>query len=111
MRLLLDQHLSFKLIGPLAEHFPASTQLKLAGLDRASDSEVWEYAKRNDFVIVTKDEDFCNWGSLFGYPPFVVWLRIGNTSTTGTLSVLTRHADAIKSFVRSNSAGCLELYG
>ena len=58
MKLLLDQNLSFRFLDQLSARFPGSTQTRIACLDRASDLQVWEYAKQNDLTVVTKDMDF-----------------------------------------------------
>ena len=59
------------------------------GLKDAADFAVWQYAARNGFVIVTKDADFHQRSFLFGHPPKVVWIRVGNCSTA-TIEVLLR---------------------
>ncbi len=43
-----------------------------------SDTILWEYARENNYVIVTKDADFSNRMMLSVPPPWVVHLRIGN---------------------------------
>ena len=43
-----------------------------------SDTEVWEYAKLNDLIIVTKDADFSDRIIISAPPPKVVHLRFGN---------------------------------
>jgi predicted nuclease of predicted toxin-antitoxin system len=43
-----------------------------------SDTEIWEYAKINDLVIVTKDADFSDRIIISNPPPRVVHLRFGN---------------------------------
>ena len=43
-----------------------------------SDSFLWEFARKNELVIVTKDTDFSNRSMLAEPPPWVVHLRIGN---------------------------------
>jgi len=58
MKLLLDQNLSPKLVKQLNEQFPDTKHLIDIELDRASDFEVWEYAKSNNFIIISKDTDF-----------------------------------------------------
>jgi len=58
LKLLLDQNLSRRLIPSLQDTFPESTQVTLAGLEHATDLEIWEFAKVHEFVIVTKDSDF-----------------------------------------------------
>lgn len=46
--------------------------------DAWSDTQVWDYARNNDLVIVTKDTDFSDWIMLTQPPPRVIHLRIGN---------------------------------
>lgn len=43
-----------------------------------SDTSIWEYALRNEYMIVTKDTDFTNRIMLSEPPPWVIHLRIGN---------------------------------
>ena len=53
--LLFDHNLSPKLLQRLADLYPDSSHLFLVGLETADDRTVWEYARRHDFIIVTKD--------------------------------------------------------
>ncbi len=53
MKLLFDQNLSFRLCSMLADRYPESSQVRLIGLDRASDRDIWLYAEANGFTIVT----------------------------------------------------------
>jgi predicted nuclease of predicted toxin-antitoxin system len=47
-------------------------------------------------VIVSKDSDFEHRALLYGHPPKVVWLRLGNTPTATVAALLrTRHADLL----------------
>jgi predicted nuclease of predicted toxin-antitoxin system len=55
MKLLFDQNLSFKLCRRLGDLFPDSNQVRLLGLDQATDAAIWDYAKTNDFILVTLD--------------------------------------------------------
>ena len=55
MKLLLDENLSRRLVPFLLTAYPGSTQVVLVGLEAADDTQVWQYAKTNDFVIVTQD--------------------------------------------------------
>ena len=43
-----------------------------------SDTQIWHYAKENDCIIITKDADFYNRMVLYGPPPKVIWIRLGN---------------------------------
>jgi predicted nuclease of predicted toxin-antitoxin system len=85
--LLIDQNLSPKLVRRLLETFPGSVHVSEAGLAEALDRVVWEYARANILVLVSKDADFSELGLLLGFPPKVVWIRRGNC-TTGDIEVL-----------------------
>ena len=58
MKLLFDQNLSHRLPDRLADLFPESAHVRAAGLDRASDDQIWQYASSNVYCIVTQDSDF-----------------------------------------------------
>lgn len=109
MKLLLDQNLSPRLISRLASLYPGISHVSLAGLERASDSEVWDYARANDFAIVTNDSDFNDMGLLRGVPPKVIWLRLGNCATDVIEQTLRRAHAQISAFEQDDSTSVLEL--
>ncbi|HYV12036.1 MAG TPA: DUF5615 family PIN-like protein [Pyrinomonadaceae bacterium] len=82
MKLLFDENLSPRLVVLLADLFPNSVHVRGVGLRAAEDSLVWNYAKDHDLVIVSKDADMHQRCFVFGAPPKVVWVRLGNCSTT-----------------------------
>ncbi len=43
-----------------------------------SDNEIWDYAAKNNLIIVTKDSDFSNKIIYKSPPPEVIQIRIGN---------------------------------
>jgi predicted nuclease of predicted toxin-antitoxin system len=109
MKVLFDQNLSPKLVKRLADLFPSSDHVQSAGLDCANDDQVWEYAKQNDFAIVTKDEDYNNLSVVRGHPPKVLWLQTGNCTTAQVEAIFrTRFAD-IEAFEKDPTAGTLVL--
>jgi predicted nuclease of predicted toxin-antitoxin system len=55
-----------------------------------SDTELWEYARKNELVIVSKDADFSARIIIQRPPPWVVHLRFGNLRLKDFHSVLTR---------------------
>ena len=57
---------------------------------RVLDSDLWEYARLNEYVIVSKDVDFSNRIMLTDPPPWVVHLRIGNLRRREFHAFLTR---------------------
>lgn len=58
MKLLFDQNISFRIVKLLSDKFALSSTVKLEGLIDKSDFEIWTFAKQNDFVIVSQDNDF-----------------------------------------------------
>jgi predicted nuclease of predicted toxin-antitoxin system len=69
----------------------------------------WDYAKQYGFVIVSKDSDFHQRSFVLGYPPKVVWVRLGNCSTADIERLLRHHADAIKAFDEDSETAFLSL--
>ncbi len=98
MKLLFDENLSHNLARRVADIFPASIHVRDVGLKTAEDPLVWDFAKKNDFVIVSKDADMHDLSLLFGSPPKVIWLRLGNCSTTDVENLLRREYAAISLF-------------
>jgi predicted nuclease of predicted toxin-antitoxin system len=82
MKLLFDENLSHKLARLLDDLFPNSTHVRVIGLKSADDPLVWEYPKNNNLVIVSKDADMHQRSFLFGQPPKIIWVRLGNCSTS-----------------------------
>ena len=107
MKLLLDQNLSCKLVKRLARVFLNSSHTTLCGLATATDDEVWMYARRHGFTIVTKDADFGFRSATRGSPPKVIWLRTGNTTTDRVEMILRARVKEIRVFGRDKKSGCL----
>jgi predicted nuclease of predicted toxin-antitoxin system len=109
MRFLFDENLSHKLVRLLADLFPGSVHVRDVGLKAADDPVVWEYAKNNGLIIVSKDSDMHQRSFMFGYPPKVVWVRLGNCSTSEVERLLRRHFASIKAFHEDVNASFLSL--
>jgi predicted nuclease of predicted toxin-antitoxin system len=110
MKLLFDQNLSPKLAGIFKANFDVSKHLCDLGLDKSEDIIVWRFAKSNNFTIVTKDGDFNNMVSLFGFPPKVIWIRKGNCTTQQIKSMIAEHIEVIKQFILDPDNGILTIY-
>jgi predicted nuclease of predicted toxin-antitoxin system len=109
MKLLFDQNLSPKLGNRLADLFPGSSHVQSVGLDCADDDQVWEHAKLNGYVVVTKDEDYNNLSVLRGSPPKVLWLQLGNGTTAQVEVVFRARFTDIEAFEKDPSVGTLVL--
>ena len=75
----------------------------------SSDFEIWEYAKANDFIIVTQDSDFNDLYLLKGFPPKILWLKTGYLQTPEIALILENRQQLIMDFYINNDLGCLEI--
>lgn len=108
MKLLFDQNLSPRLPRELADIYPASLHVRDRGMRDAEDAVIWAFARKNDFVILSRDTDFQQRSLLHGQPRFV-WLRIGNGPTDAVKRLLRDHAVAIHDFVNKREESHLIL--
>jgi predicted nuclease of predicted toxin-antitoxin system len=98
VKLLFDQNLSPRLVQSLASLYPDSTHVREVGLQEADDQKVWEFARNDGFTVVSKDSDFRQRSFLLGFPPKVIWLRLGNCTTSDIEHVLKQRETAIRKF-------------
>ena len=109
MKLLFDENLSPKLPRMLAAQFAGSAHVRECGLLGFSDEAVWEYARANGFTIVSKDSDFQQRSLLYGHPPKIVWLRIGNCTRQQLVELITKHEQDIRALDADPHASILVL--
>ena len=110
MKLLFDQNLSPHLVARLADLYPGSDHVRNLGFEKADDDTLWAFVKREQFVFVTKDEDFHARSILHGHPPKILWVRSGNCSTELVETLLRKHFAEIENFEADANAGFLPLY-
>jgi predicted nuclease of predicted toxin-antitoxin system len=109
MKLLFDQNLSHRLVGQLAAEFSGFAHVRDLGLAAAADPDVWAYAATNGFVIVFKGTDFKQRALLYGYPPKVIWVRLGNCTTAAVAGLLRSRLTDIQAFEADPDASFLAL--
>ncbi|MBI4209608.1 MAG: DUF5615 family PIN-like protein [Deltaproteobacteria bacterium] len=109
MKLLLDQNISHRLVAILKGLFPKVSHVREHGLKQADDEAVWEFARKNDFMIVSKDSDFHQRSFLYGYPPKIIWLRVGNCSTQDLENIFRTYRKTIEKFYQNEEASFLIL--
>lgn len=109
MKLLLDENLSDRIIHKIVDLYPNSEHVKTLGLVNTDDVLIWEYAKTNDFLIVSKDSDFHQRSLLYGHPPKFIYLRIGNSPTSKIVQILRDNFDTIIQFASSETESILVL--
>lgn len=109
MKLLFDENVSPRLTQMLSGVFPECSHVRSAGLRGAEDRQIWEYARREGFTIVSKDTDFRERSYVEGAPPKVVWLDVGNAGTQAIEGLLRREHDRIERFGESEESSVLIL--
>lgn len=109
LRLLLDENLSERPVSALKQRFPDSSHVRALSLGGADDTAIWDCARNESFVLVTKDEDFIALSVMRGTPPKVVWLNIGNAGNQEIAALLLLNADAIEQFADHSEASFLAL--
>ncbi|GAB4264167.1 MAG: hypothetical protein Kow0027_31200 [Saprospiraceae bacterium] len=110
MKLLLDANLSWRLIKPLKNSFEDVEHVnELPIAQPAKDIEIWNFAKMNNWIIVTCDEDFYNFHLIKGFPPKIILLRKGNLRTEEVATLFYQYKEVIKAFHESPHLGVLEL--
>jgi predicted nuclease of predicted toxin-antitoxin system len=109
VKLLLDENLSDRIIHKIADLYPDSAHVKTLGLLNTDDVIIWDYAKANAFVIVSKDSDFHQRSLLIGHPPKFIYLRIGNSPTSQIVQILRNNFHTITEFESSETESILVL--
>ena len=78
----------------------------------AEDVTIWDFAKNNEYVIVTFDSDFYDISLLKGTPPKIIWIRFGNLTTNKIIELLETKHLAIRDFIENpdkKQIACLEI--
>ncbi len=109
-KLLFDQNISYRIVKQLKDDFPECKHISNVGLNDEEDPEIWNYAKKYHFTIVTFDSDFYEISLIQGYPPKIIWIRSGNLPTRSLANLLIKHQSLIEAFLNDTSNAFLELY-
>jgi predicted nuclease of predicted toxin-antitoxin system len=109
MKLLFDENLSYRLEAALADIYPGSRHVRAAGFLGADDLSIWDYAAEHGFLLVSKDTDFYERSLVFGAPPKIIWLRIGNSTVNETIAILRSQYILIRHFSEDKAATFLPL--
>ena len=73
-RYLIDENLPITLAPIIGGECTIASSLGA----RPTDAQLWQHARADDRVLLTKDADFFERILLEGPPPKIVWLRVGN---------------------------------
>ena len=109
MKLLFDENLSFRLACILQDIYPDSIHVREIGLLGSEDKNIWEFAAGHDFILASKDADFYQRSLLYGAPPKVIWLRVGNAPTLNIAALLRERFIPIRRFAEDEDSSFLTL--
>jgi len=109
VKLLFDENLSPRLVHTLDPEYPGSAHVRTVGLCGATDGAIWQLARQEAYVIVSKDNDFRQLSFLHGAPPKVIWLSVGSAGTEAILHFLRTQHTEILAFEADTEASLLVL--
>lgn len=109
MNLLFDQNISPRILKKLPSEFSACQQVRFVGLEDAADFQIFQYAKTNDFAIVTFDADFVDLNAMHGTPPKIIYLNTGNLTTKNISRLMLDNILRIQHYLNSTSDDILEI--
>ena len=111
MNLLFDANLSWRLVKLLSDDFPNCLHVEKTGLEKpASDIDIWNWATKNNYTIITNDDDFLKLVLEKRFPPKIILLRMGNQNTHHIADILHKHKSDIQYMLDSEDYGVLEIY-
>lgn len=90
MKFLVDNQLPTALARFLASRGVECRHVLDIGLGGATDAAIWDYASRNDCVVISKDEDFLYMANAPQPTARFVWIRMGNCRTKALLAAVER---------------------
>ncbi|AKG22756.1 DUF5615 family PIN-like protein [Calothrix sp. 336/3] len=92
MRIWIDAQLSPAIATWISNTFSITAlALRDIGLRDAEDDEIFELAKAQGIILITKDSDFVDLLNRLGSPPKVIWLTCGNTSNARLQEILSQN--------------------
>jgi predicted nuclease of predicted toxin-antitoxin system len=109
--MLFDNNISYRIVRKLTDVLAESLHVSRTGLPvPAEDRAIWEYARQNGYAVVTFDEDFAELESLYGFPPKVILLRFGNSSTDFVATTIRALLPSIQQFMNDEEQGIVEIF-
>lgn len=105
MTIWVDAHLSPAIATWITSNFGITAlALRDIGLRDAEDSEIFEAAKAQGVIFITKDSDFADLVDRLGSPPQIIWLTCGNTSNARLQEILSATLPKALELLRAGEA-------
>jgi predicted nuclease of predicted toxin-antitoxin system len=91
MTIWIDAQMSPAIAAWITSNFAVNAvAIRDFGLRDAEDKEIFEAARRENAIVMTKDNDFVLLLDRLGAPPQVIWVTCGNTSNARLKEILTK---------------------
>ncbi len=103
MKFLVDANLTPHLCRWLRTRGHEAEHLVDRDLLRATDTQIWDRGRNEQVIILSKDVDFYDRSLLFGAPPQVLHIAVGNCSNTQLLHILDSEWSNIEAALSSGS--------
>ena len=111
MKLLLDANISWRLCSFFTENFGECAHVNKTELTcPASDLEIWQFARKHGYTIVTQDSDFLNFLETKGYPPKLILIKTGNVKREQMQKILLQAKLSIIELHNNEEYGLLEIH-
>jgi predicted nuclease of predicted toxin-antitoxin system len=89
MTIWIDAQMSPAIAAWISSNFAAKAiAIRDLGLRDATDKGIFEAARKEKAIVMTKDSDFVSLLERFGSPPQVIWVTCGNTSNARLKEIL-----------------------
>jgi len=90
MRIWIDAQISPAIATWISNNYTVSViAIRDLGLRDAKDKEIFNAARHEKAVVMTKDSDFVLLLDKLGPPPQIIWVTCGNTSNARLKEILT----------------------
>lgn len=109
MKILLDENVSYRIIKKIKHLFDDCKHVNEVGLIAEHDNDIWAFAQKHQYTILTFDADYQELSVLKGFPPKIIWLNTGNVRTEKLSALLIENIIQIENFHANENAGCLEI--
>jgi len=103
MRIWIDAQLSPAIAAWINRTYKdiEAESVRAVGLRDALDPEIFEQAKKQDVVLMSKDNDFIKLIEQNGPPPKLIWITCGNTSDARMREILSQSLLKAKELLES----------
>ncbi len=109
MKILIDENLSWRIRKSLSPYFEDVFHLSDLGFLKESDKNIWSWAKKSGFSILTKDSDFYFMSVVNGCPPKVIRLKCKNLSSQELILKIISNIELVIGFVEHGTDCYLEI--